>query len=139
MEKKESFFDYCKNYISEHLGNFKGQTTTSCDLYSKITEEPNINGSLTFSSYEAKQYLREWWDEVGEYLEYEIINFGEHFHNPFNEPEVYMVCMVIEGINIMISRCDIINKNWNDEIELNEKNIKTILEQVEKQTNENLF
>lgn len=98
----ETFIDYCKNYIAEHLGEYEGQKVWACDLGYEITEGPNIDGTLTYSREEAKDYIREWWDEAADYWEYEKSNFGEHSHNPFEEPEAYMVCMVIEGVRALV-------------------------------------
>ena len=137
--KIESFFDYCKNYIIDNIENWEGQTKYACDLGDYLTEGPNVDGSLTYSTYRAKEYIREWWYEAGEYWEYEKNNFGENTHNPFDNPEAYMVCMVIEGVNSILSRCQYIEDNWNEEITLDEATIKIIIEQVKEQDDEELF
>ena len=41
-----------------------------------------------------------------------------------------MVRMVIEGINSILSQCEIIDENWNDEIELTPEVIEAIKEQI---------
>lgn len=115
----EGFVKYCKNYILDHIDGYEGQSHYACDFAYKLTEEPNIDGSLTYSTYKAKEYLREWWDECGEYWEYEKDNFGEHPHNPFDNPETYMVCMVIEGCSAILSKVPCIDNNWNEEIVIN--------------------
>ena len=66
-EKLESFLNYCKNYIIDHIEDWEGQTKYACDLGNYLTEGPNIDGSLTYSTYMAKEYIREWWYEAGEY------------------------------------------------------------------------
>ena len=139
IEQLESFFDYCKNYIIDHIEDWEGETKYACDLGGYLTEGPNVDGSLTYSTYMAKEYIREWWYEAGEYWEYEKNNFGENLHNPFDNPEAYMVCMVIEGVNAILSRCQYIEDNWNDEITLNEDTIKMIIEQVNEQDDDELF
>ena len=138
-KKIESFFDYCKNYIIDNIENWEGQKKYACDLGNYLTEGPNVDGSLTYSTYKAKEYIREWWDEAGEYWEYEKNNFGENIHNPFDNPEAYMVCMVIEGVNSILSRCQYIEDNWNEEITLDEATIKIIIEQVKEQDDDELF
>ena len=97
------FITYCKNYVADHLGDFEGQTKDAYDLGVDITMGPNYDGTLTYSSYDAKEYLREWWDEASSFFEWEKSNFGET-HNPFEDPEGYMVCMVIEGVRTLIDR-----------------------------------
>ena len=140
MEKtRESFVDYCKAYIIEHIDGYEGQSHYACDLSSIITEGPNVDGTMTYSTYEAKEYLREWWDEAGEYWQYEKDNFGENLHNPFENPEAYMVCMVIEGCSSILSRCPDLEDNWNEEIELTAEIIQNIKEFVEEFNEESLF
>ena len=115
----EDFFDYCMTHLLQRLEAYEGTSEYACDLGYKLCEEENVNGTLTFSTYEAKQYLKEWWDECGEYLEYENSNFGENRYNPFNDTEAFMVCMVIEGVYSILSQCKSINEAWNDKVELN--------------------
>ena len=52
-------------------------------------------------------------------------------HNPFESPEAYHVCMIIEGVNSLLSQVSYIDKKWNDKIELTEKRIKKIIKEVE--------
>ena len=127
----ESFKDYCKNYILDHIEGYEGQLHYGCDFAYTLTETPNVDGTLTYSTHDAIEYLREWWYECGEYWEYEKDNFGEHPHNPFDEPEAYMVCMVIEGVNAILANEPHIEKSWNDKLELTEEVIEDIKKYVE--------
>ncbi len=118
METLESLTEYCKEFIKDHIDGYTGQMVYGCDLGYKITDGINADGSCTYSTYMAKQYLKEWWDDAADYFEYEKDNFGEN-HNPFENPEAFMVCMVIEGVNQLLSgyfdaRCDM----WNESFEL---------------------
>lgn len=135
----ESFNEYCKNYILENLGNYEGQSVYGSEVGYTITQSPNVDGTLTYSNHEAIEYLREWWYDAGEYWEYEKDNFGENLHNPFENPEAYMVCMVIEGVNSILSDCPIVEENWNDKFELTEDAIASIKEFVEKFSAQSLF
>lgn len=130
----EDFFDYCKEHLLQRLDEYEGTTQYACDLGYTLCEDENVNGTLTFSTYEAKQYLKEWWDECGEYLEYENFNFGENRHNPFENPEAYMVCMVIQGVRSILDQCNSINQSWNDRIELNEEFLEKLREEIEEVT-----
>ena len=127
----ENFKDYCKNYILDHIDNYEGQAHYGCDFAYTLTEAPNANGTLTYSTHDAIEYLREWWYECGEYWDYEKDNFGENIHNPFDNPEAYMVCMVIEGVNAILANEPHIEESWNDEIELTEEVIEDIKKYVE--------
>lgn len=135
----ETLVEYCKNYILENIGNYENESVYGADLAFTITEGPNVDGSLTYSRYEAKKYLNEWYDDCSDYWEWEKSNFGENFNNPFENPEAFMVCMVINGVDIILSRCPIVEENWNDEFELDEEAIKSIREYVENFEDESIF
>ena len=60
--------------------------------------------------------------------DYEKNNFGDVLHNPFDNPEAFVVCMLINTVNDILSQVPIIDEYWNDRLELNEENINQILE-----------
>lgn len=139
----ETFINYCKNYVLEHIDGYEGQEVYLCDLGFTLTEEPNCDGSLTYNREEAMDYLHEWWGEAAEYFQYEKDNFGaEYVHNPFEDPEAYMVCMVIEGVRGLIDRAisEIgLDDEWNDEVELTADLIEKIKGAVEEFNGDRLF
>lgn len=132
MEKEiKPFIPFCKEYLKEQLDEYEGETHYACDLGYILTEGINADGSFTYSRELAKDYLKEWWDEAGDYAEYEKFSFGEYEHNPFENPEAYTVCMVIQGICGLLSKCELIDSNWNDEIELTEDNICRLKDEID--------
>ena len=60
----ENFTDYCRDTIIDALDSYEGQDVYPCDLAYTLTECMNANGTCTFSSAEAKDYIKEWWDEA---------------------------------------------------------------------------
>lgn len=136
MEEKkyEAFFDYCKQHLLEKLEDYKGTTHYACDLGYTLCEGENCDETLTYSSYEANKYLQAWWWECGEYFQYEKDNFGENLHNPFENSEAYMVCMVIEGVCSILSQCKSINDDWNEKVTLDEKFMEALKEEIEEVT-----
>lgn len=132
MEQEiKPFIPFCKDYLKEQLDEYEGQTHYACDLGYVLTEGINADGSFTYSRELAKDYLKEWWDDAADYAEYEKFNFGEYEHNPFENPEAYAVCMVIQGICGLLSKCQLIDDNWNDEIELTEDNICRLKDEID--------
>ena len=128
--KLETLTDYCKDFIINNIDNYSDQSIYGCDLGYTITEGINADGICTYSTYEAKKYIKFWWDEAADYFQYEKDNFGENLHNPFENPEAFMVCMVIEGVNSLLSKSKFIDKNWNNNIKLTDKNIKKIIREI---------
>ena len=138
----ETFIDYCKDYIEEYLPQYEGQKVYLCDLGFTITEGPNCDGTLTCSTKLALDYLAEWRYDASDYFDYAKSNFGE-VQNPFENPEAYMVCMVIEGcralIDSAISEIPELNDEWDNEVELTEDIVAKILEKVKENETTQLF
>lgn len=135
----ETLVEYCKDFIKDNIRDFEGQTHYACDVSSTVTESANCNGTLTYSRNKAKEYLKEWWDDCADYFQYEKDNFGENLHNPFENPESFMVSMVVEGCNAILSGCPIIEDNWHNKIELTEEVIDSILDYVDDFDEDTLF
>ena len=128
----ESFLQYCRNYIVDHIDGYVGQTYYGSDFAYVLTEAPNADGSLTYDRYTAFEYLREWLWEADAYWDYCKDNFGiESLHCPFSDAEGYMVCMVIEGVADLLSQCSVIEKHWNDDFKLTAKAAEKICKEIE--------
>lgn len=130
MEERKSYIEYCKDFIIDNISNYEDVAVYGCDLGYKLTDGINIDGSATCSTYEAKEYIKAWFDEAGEVYQYQKENYGECLHNPFEEPEAFHVCMIIEGVNALLSQCETVENAWNDEIELTLENIHAIIEEL---------
>lgn len=137
-EKIPEFFEYCKQYILDNLDEYEGQDAYACDLGITLTEGMCCDGTFTYSTAKAKEYLIEWFEAAAEYSEYEKFNFGER-SNPFENVELFTVKMVSEGVISVLFRCEFINDNCNGKIELTPDIIAIIKEQVEEQTDDELF
>lgn len=137
-EEIPEFFDFCKDFILDKIEDYEGSDVYGADLGIDLTEGINADGTFTYSTEKAKKYLQDWWADAAEYSEYEEMNFGQR-SNPFENVEAFIVRMVIEGVRTILSRCQFIDNKWNDKFELTEEVITTIKEQVEEQTDDELF
>lgn len=127
---RQDFTDYCKEQIENRLPEMEGSKVWMSELGFQMLEGPNVDGTLTYSTHEAIEYIREWWYDAADYFQYEKDNFGEVYHNPFENPEAYMVCMVIEGVRSILSQCETVDEQWNDAVELTGTVIDRILSEV---------
>lgn len=125
----ESYEEYCKDFIKNELYNHEGSAYYVCDLGNTLTEYINMDRSATYSRYKAEEYITYWWNDAGDVLQYYYENTGICV-NPFDEPEKFHVLMIIEGVNSLLSQCEIIDKNWDEEITLTEENINTIIDEI---------
>lgn len=126
----ENFEQYCKDFINDNLDGYIGIDVYGCDLSYTLTEEINVNGSATFSRQKAMDYIKEWFDEAAEVYNYQMENYGSVFQNPFENPEAWMVGMIIEGCANLIGQCKCVEEVWNDEVELTEELAEQIKEEI---------
>lgn len=117
--------------IKEHLYNYEGSEVYACDLAYTIFEGENIDGSYTYSTFDAKEWIKRYWEDIGEVVEEIKFQLGsECIPNVFEEPEKFQVVIVLEGASYILSQCEYIDKHWNDKITLTKTNIKKIISQL---------
>ena len=125
-----------KNYIiDETIYNLKereGETVYACDLAYTVFEGANVDGSYTYSTYKATQWVKKYFDSLGEIVD-ELKSNGIDAPNPFDEPEKFQVCILLEGSQYLLSKCETIDENWNNEIELTPKIIRKICKELRAQ------
>lgn len=128
-----SYVDYCKELIRDEIENFEGDTYYACDLGRELTMNGNMNGTFTFSTYEARQILKSWWDDLHGVNRriYDELGYDHDDVDVFDTPEKYHVFAVIEGVDSIMSALDIIQENWDEKIELTRDVIDTILDQLD--------
>lgn len=126
----ETFEEYCKNFINDNLDAYVGTDVYGCDLSSTLTEGINVDGSVTYNRKKAMEYIKEWFDEAGEVYQYQVDNYGSACQNPFENPEAWMVCMIIEGCSNLLGQCKCVEDIWNDEVELTEELSEQIKEEI---------
>lgn len=129
---------YIIEKIIDKLHDYEGETVYSCDLAYTLFESENMDGTMTYNSYEAKEWIKNNFDDIGEVWEELKFQFGEDFVkdlNIFDEPEKFMVIVVLESASYLLSQCKTIDDNWNNEIKLNKTNIKKIEKELKELDN----
>jgi len=121
-----------KGFAIEALENYRGmdESVYSCDLSGELTMEINNNGSVSFSTFKAKEFIKKYYDEMGEVVEYCKDNF-EMTLNPFSEPETAEVMMYITYVESLVNRLPTIDAEWNEQIELSDEMIDTLISEIE--------
>lgn len=127
---RKNYLEYCKDFIIDNLEGYKNNVIHICDLGNYITEGINVDGSATYSTSEAKEYIKEWFEEAGEVYQYQVDNYGQCCQNPFESPEGFHVCMIIEGVNNILNQCETIGKYWDYKKTLTSKLINSIIKEV---------
>jgi uncharacterized protein YjbI with pentapeptide repeats len=129
MNTQATALDSIKSDIIERLNDYKGGTYYGCDLAYKLFEGENANGSVFCNTYKTVEFIKANFELFGELVEYYQDNFSETL-NPFTEPEKTHVILLLEASQSILSKCDFIDRNWNEQFELTETAIEEITEQV---------
>ena len=101
------------------------------DLADRLLEEENINGSYFCSTYKSTLWIKEHFEELGDIVEeYEDI-FGEPPANPFNEPEKFMVQIMLNVADSIMNETKFISNFEDEQIELTQEVIDTLKAELE--------
>lgn len=122
--------------IIDRLKEYKDTEHYACDLGYTLFEGENLDGSFTYNTYAAEQWIKDNFRDIGPVVDELKFQFGENFmknYNPFDNPEKFMVLIILEVASYLISRCKLVQDNWDNKIVLDEEIINTLSEQLEEQ------
>ena len=135
------FLEMIKQEVKERLPNYEGRMYYPCDLGFTLTESENCNGSWYCSAYKAKEDLKKYFDDMGEYQSWYRMNFGEpdwfeSEPDDFRHSEECFHCrMMITAVdncfNAAFNEAFGNDNTWNEKILVDEEFIKKINEGLE--------
>lgn len=118
---------FMKEEIKERLYDLEGEYMSLTDLWYKLFETENINGSFECSSFAAIKWIKHYYAELAEVVESYISEYGE-LPNPFMEPEKFQMIMILhlswEMVTKAIYNADLVE---DAEIELTAEIIDKII------------
>ncbi len=121
--RSREIVDWAKDYILDTIDDYEGVSTYGADLGNLLTEGPNADGVYEDNAWDfISKHIHDARDEY----EYEKDNFGEVLHNPFEDPDAFVVCMLINTVDGIMSQVPFVDENWNDEFELTPEVIEEI-------------
>lgn len=127
----KNFNELTVGLLEKELENYEGENITACELAWTLTQGYNVDGTITYNTQKSIDLIhRFWWDIVDIYSGY-VEELGQCEINMFECPEAFLVLMFIENANNLMAQCEIIKNNWDENIELNRKNIEIIKKQLE--------
>lgn len=119
--------------LIEQLYNHEDVKMYGCDAAYTLFEGYNVDGTITYSTYQAEEWIKEHFRELGEIVEEIKFQLGsENIPNIFDEPEKFMTVIYLEVASYLCGQCKTIEKNWDEEITLNNKIIKQLETELEK-------
>lgn len=125
-----TLYEKVKEFLINELESYSEVTVYACDLANVLTDGINMNGTVEFSTYGTIEKMKEYWEEYGSVFAYMEDNFGKA-SNPFDTPEAFDVqayCIIAGDV---LSNCDFIDKNWNEEVTLDEETVMKIIGEIE--------
>ena len=138
--KTKTFTEELIETIISRLNDYKNTNVYGCDLAYTLFEGENADGSVLYSTYQTKEFIKENFDLFGYLVEYVQDNMNMAL-NPFSEPEKAHVILLLEASQIILSKLPTIDKYWNDKKELTPKLIKQLTKELKelKIDDEDLF
>lgn len=126
------YFDFCKNVALEKLDEYVGNNTYLCDLDYMLTDYENVNGSWYCSEHKAKKDVQEWFEDLGDFVEYYKDNFGDNKNlNVLGNVEGFHCLAVICGVaDIVQSALSKMNVDGDEEVELTPQLVSAIKKNV---------
>lgn len=110
----------------EKLPEWEGTTIYISDIGYKLFETEDIDGSYTYSTYRAIEWIKEMdWDDFNDVVnEYE--GSWSVFANPIEEPEKFQVQIIITVADSLSNSSRFVSEHWDDVITLTPEVISTI-------------
>lgn len=121
--------EFMVDVLMDKLDEYEGNSMTGGDMSYELLSQYNCDGSYTYSTYEAKEWIKMHFDELGEIVD----NMTEEGFSPvnvFNNPEGFMVQIMLYVASDMLGQCDTVNEVWNDEFILDAETITKIKEEL---------
>lgn len=129
-----------KNYVIDllinKLNDYKDEKVDTLDISYKLLEEYNIDGSITYNVFKAQKWIKDNFNYMYDFLN----NYREKYSDEalgylaldiFNNSEKAMVIICLDIADDIMKNLDIVKNN--DEIILNDENIKIIEKELEKE------
>lgn len=128
--------NYVIDLLIENLEDYEDVKVYGSELHYNLLESYNLDGSITYNTYEADMWIKNYWDEIGDILVDMDFELGSDYTSKialdmFRNPEGAMVAIVFEVACDIISDLEFCKEYWNDEVILTDKNIKIIKKELE--------
>ena len=126
----ETIKDFMVDVLKDKLSEYEGTPSYGGELDFYLLQQYNMDGSYTYNTYEAKQWIQEHFDELGDIVK-EMTEEGLPPCNVFENPEVFQVQIMLFVAGDLLCQCETVTSFWDDEIILEKNIIDKIKEELE--------
>lgn len=120
--------DFVIDVLKDKLDEYEDTYQYGSELVYDLLQQYNVDGSYTYNTCEAKQWVQEHFDELGEIVK-EMTEEGLPPCNVFENPEAFQVQIMLFVASDLLGQCETVEKAWNDEIILD----KDIIDRIKKE------
>ena len=121
--------EFVADVLTDKLDEYKGTSSYGADLAYHLLQQYNADGSYTYSTYEAKQWVQEYFDELADIVN-DMTEEGIPPCNVFDNPEAFVVQIILYVAGGLLGQCDTVAAFWDEEQELTEEIIAKIKEEL---------
>lgn len=112
--------------IQDKLEEFKDMSFYGSDLAYSLFEEENINCTFTYDDFKSKFVIKKYFEDISGLINDCLDSEYIFTANPFTESEKFLVQIVLEMASKILSQCELIKNNWDNELELTKENIEIL-------------
>ena len=108
-----SIKDYVIEALKDKLNDYEGLECYGCDLAYTLYEGENADGVIFYSTYESKEWIKKYFEDLDEIIEELNFQFGTEYmskFNPFSEPDRFVLIVVIEVASYLLGCCKTVEK-----------------------------
>lgn len=121
--------EFVADVLMDKLDEYEGNSSYGCDLAYDLLQQYNVDGSYTYSTYEAKQWVASCFDELGNIVN-DMTEEGLAPCNVFDNPEAFQVQIMLYVAGGLLGQCNTVMAFWDEEQELTEEIIAKIKEEL---------
>lgn len=112
--------------MMDKLEDWEDRKVCLSELSWNLFEGENYNGSYWCSYYQAQEWVKEYFDDLGDVVEEMTSDWGDNVYNVFSQTESFQVQVVLYLADRLLGESQYIQDNWDDEVVLTEEIIKQI-------------
>lgn len=121
--------DFMVDVLKDKLDEYEGTYQYGSELAYDLLQQYNVDGSYTYDTCEAKQWVVKNFDELADIVN-DMTEEGIPPCNVFDNPECFMVQIMLYVAGGLLGQCDTVTEVWNEEFTLEADVIKKIKEEL---------
>lgn len=129
---KTKLYPEVAEQLADKLSNYEGQFIYGSDLAFTLFESENIDGSITYNKYKAKEWIKKHFDELGEVVERMQAEWDYNAGvDIFDNPEKFMVSVYLWVASEICGTLETVGDFLTNGEELTAELIEKITEELE--------